>query len=352
MTPVLAVRSLLPIADALLTAHAQGMVHRDLKPANIFLAESDGGTQPKLLDFGIVKMRRPPQRPESITNEGTVVGSLAYLSPEQARGLADIDERADIWGLCAVLYECITGEVPFRATTYDKLLHSIVSEDPVPIQAHGVNDEKLWSILQRGLAKSRDERWASMRELGQALAAWLNERGVRDDICGVSLESRWLRSTGEAVKLERTPGGIESATLPSRSLRDETAASFSSKRAARVSRLVNRHWITLGGVAICVALLGFGVDRLIEAQRETPSPQREPSARETLVAAAPPVIPVPVVETPRPVVVPSMATAPSAAPSSEKSEPSRAIRAKAPAPLKSPAPSRAPSSSTDLLDPY
>ena len=193
LLPCDAVRTLLPIADALVTAHAQGIIHRDLKPANVYLARSGDQTQPKLLDFGIVKFRVPTSRPEAITNEGVVIGSLAYLSPEQARGLSDIDERADIWCFCAMLYECLTGDTPFQGTTYSRLIRNILDVEPQSILELGVGDEALWEIVRRGLAKSTDERWQSMQELGTALASWLSERGVVNDISGVSLSSRWLR---------------------------------------------------------------------------------------------------------------------------------------------------------------
>src|SRR5690606_4750685 len=124
---------------------------------------------------------------------GTVVGTPNYLPPEQARGLEDVDQRADIWALCATLYECVTGVVPFPGPTWIDVLRRIVDDEPEPIATHGIDDPELWEIIHKGLAKDPDDRWSSMQEFARAASRWLLARGVRCDICGVSVESRWLR---------------------------------------------------------------------------------------------------------------------------------------------------------------
>jgi hypothetical protein len=132
-----------------------------------------------------------------------LVGSPAYVSPEQAGCRPDVAKEADVWSFCVVLYECLTGALPFTADSYQELFRSIGEEAPVPILAHGVGDDALWEILRRGLAKSPSERWSSMHDLGQALAAWLDAHGVHDDISGVVLASKWLgRSRSEPVSPE------------------------------------------------------------------------------------------------------------------------------------------------------
>jgi serine/threonine-protein kinase len=200
LSPVEAVRLLLPIADALAAAHAKGLVHRDLKPDNVFLSLGHGVVQPKLLDFGIVKVQQTASDWQGkSTATGAVVGSPAYLSPEQARGSSDIDQRADVWGLCVTLYECLTGEVPFTGNNYNALLRSIVEDEPQSILELGVNEPELWQLVKRGLAKSRDERWPSTLELGRALALWASERGVQDDVCRTPLDGKWLFSSARSV---------------------------------------------------------------------------------------------------------------------------------------------------------
>jgi eukaryotic-like serine/threonine-protein kinase len=153
LSPELALRLFLPIADALLAAHAKGIVHRDVKPENIFLAISGETVQPKLLDFGIAKVTQEPRRARQITQTGAIVGSPAYLSPEQALGQDEIDERADVWSFCATLYECLTGELPFDGQTWRALRDDIIEGEPLSILDLGVEDAKLWQILLRGLSK-------------------------------------------------------------------------------------------------------------------------------------------------------------------------------------------------------
>jgi eukaryotic-like serine/threonine-protein kinase len=191
LPPVEAVRTLLPIADVLDAAHARGIVHRDLKPENVFLEKNGGTVQPKLLDFGIAKFR-DPRRSLVITEVGTLLGSPGYVAPEQALCRADVGPAVDVWAFCVVLYECVTGVVPFEADDCRELFRSIGEDPPRPTLAYGVGDLELWEILRRGLAKDPRQRWPTLFELGRALARWLAARGVQDDVSGVLLKSRWL----------------------------------------------------------------------------------------------------------------------------------------------------------------
>jgi serine/threonine-protein kinase len=191
VSAVRAVQTLLPIFDALASAHGSGIVHRDLKPDNIFIAREAGGRlQPKVLDFGIAKLEHSVS--PHLTREGTVLGSPAYMSPEQARGNTDVDARSDIWSISVVLYQLMTGVLPFVAENNNALLWSIVEKPPVPFTELGVSEPDLWTIVARGLEKNRDARWQDMSELGKVLAEWLIARGVEEDICHASLRARWL----------------------------------------------------------------------------------------------------------------------------------------------------------------
>jgi eukaryotic-like serine/threonine-protein kinase len=188
LSPERAVQMLLPIADALVVAHRKGIVHRDLKPDNVFLALQSHGLQPKLLDFGIVKLEPNEQR-RRLTQGGMVVGSPDYMSPEQAAGEEDLDSRSDVWSFCIMLYEVVTGELPFFAEGYEAQLRAIVEG---PLERSGIADDELWRILERGLAKDKAQRFQSMNRLGQALASWLVARGIQQDICGNHIETHWL----------------------------------------------------------------------------------------------------------------------------------------------------------------
>jgi eukaryotic-like serine/threonine-protein kinase len=202
LAPTRAVRTLLPIASALAAAHEAGIVHRDLKPDNVILSpDGSGGVVPKLVDFGIAKLRRPGAGDMAITRAGDILGSVDYMSPEQARGTAEVDERTDGWALCVLVYEAITGTRPFRGKNDDAILSAILLDDPAPPSGLGVDDEGLWTILSRGLEKSPEVRWPTVRALGKALARWALERGVEHDVAGTSLAAHWLGKNAVTDKL-------------------------------------------------------------------------------------------------------------------------------------------------------
>ena len=172
------VRLLLPIAEALCFVHESGFIHRDLKPENIFLARSGGRVQPKLLDFGIAKaMGAQANRPRCLSGPGFIVGSPGYMSPEQATG-AELDERADVWSLCVVLYEGLARRPAFAGDTPTQVLLSVLRDEPAPLD--GV-DRELAKIVFKGLRKKRDSRTPSLQRLRDELAEWLSAQGSGDD---------------------------------------------------------------------------------------------------------------------------------------------------------------------------
>jgi serine/threonine-protein kinase len=210
-----AVRLLLPIADALAAAHAKGIVHRDLKPDNVFIVSDDEQIQPKLVDFGIVKLTDTNTQRTHLTQIGAVLGSPEYMSPEQARGLEDIDHRSDLWSFCVLLYEVISGVTPFAAANYNALLRSIVEDAPRAIEPRSPEEAELWEIILLGLAKDREQRFRSMTELGRALAAWLVRQGVTDDACGASLETKWILRSSDPSALRASRASLPSfGSLP------------------------------------------------------------------------------------------------------------------------------------------
>ncbi|MEO8178929.1 MAG: serine/threonine-protein kinase [Deltaproteobacteria bacterium] len=192
--PVELCQTLLPIVDALHSAHGHGVIHRDLKPDNVFIAKAEGGgIQPKLLDFGIAKLRGESAfHTTKLTQAGTLIGSPDYMSPEQARGETDLDPRSDVWALCVLAYECLVGKPPFHGDNYNALLWSIIHDEPVPITVFQAGDSELWRLLKTGFAKDRNGRWDSARKLGEALALWLENHGIVEDVCNRSLHASWL----------------------------------------------------------------------------------------------------------------------------------------------------------------
>ena len=161
--------------DALAAAHAAGIVHRDLKPDNIFLVVDPSGTDfVKVLDFGISKFNEAAIGVGSVplTVDGQMIGTPHYMSPEQVQGLASTDERTDVFSMGVLLYQCLTGELPFDANTLPALTLAIMmSEPPPPTTLRPELPSVVDEIVLRALGKSPDDRYPRMIEMGRALEA-------------------------------------------------------------------------------------------------------------------------------------------------------------------------------------
>jgi len=155
---------ILPLGRALEYAHSEGIVHRDVKPANILMARPDW---PLLADFGLVKLLG---RQRGITQPGVSIGTPAYFSPEQAGG-EEVDHRTDVYGLGIVLYELLTGRLPFEAHSPIEMMLRRLREDPIPPrQFNQLIPPPLEAVIMRALARDPDARHSSMEALVNNLA--------------------------------------------------------------------------------------------------------------------------------------------------------------------------------------
>jgi TolB-like protein/Flp pilus assembly protein TadD/predicted Ser/Thr protein kinase len=261
------------IAEALSEAHDRGIVHRDVKPSNVMLTES---RRVKILDFGLAQRQLLPGEADSTwtrgpgprSTEGALVGTLAYMAPEQALG-KDVDGRADIFSLGVCFYELLAGSPPFRGENSVQILDQVLRQDPPPLVAR-FSDPRLpqvEAVLRRMLAKDRDRRYPSMRDLREDLEAV--QRGASPQplpppparaVAVMSFtnitkngEDDWL-GTGIAETVTADLKGVEGLTVVSRErvhamVRKVGAGGVGPDEAlaVRVGRELGARWVLSGG---------------------------------------------------------------------------------------------------------
>ncbi len=169
----MAVDYVVQACDALAHAHGLGIVHRDIKPSNLFASTELDGTCVKVLDFGIAKAPVVEGAPGNfaLTRTGGTMGSPLYMSPEQIRSLKEVDQRADIWSLGVVLFELVTGRMPFDGHSLAALAASIMVDEPLAMRTTRPEvPPGLDAVVARCLEKKAEKRFANVAELAQALA--------------------------------------------------------------------------------------------------------------------------------------------------------------------------------------
>ena len=171
------------VARALTRAHAAGIVHRDLKPENIFLVPNDDDEVVKVLDFGVAKFKDPGKAAMQRTGLGTLIGTPHYMSPEQVKGISEIDYRADLWALGVIAFQCVTGELPFDSEGVGDLLIKIsIGDIPVPSKIFPSIPANFDAWFLRACDRDPAKRFQSAREMAVALGGVVGvfgEGGVR-----------------------------------------------------------------------------------------------------------------------------------------------------------------------------
>lgn len=272
-------RILQQVSRGLSRAHERGIVHRDLKPENIFIVGNtdDDEEIAKVLDFGIAKIQNSPHTPgiTSSTKTGAVLGTPFYMSPEQARGLRNVDHRTDVWSLGVIAYKCVTGRLPFDGESVGDLLVKICTA-PIPIPSHAVPGlpQAFDTWFMRALEREPERRFSTVTELAEhlAFAAGIGGRGTTPtpSLNAPMSATVATSSSGGAMQSGAARGSYGSASTPDAAAQSYgshtphaagmTAAPFTSSQP--VPGIGPSRWKLYVGAAaagLVVAALGTGV---------------------------------------------------------------------------------------------
>ena len=281
------------VLEGLAAAHDAGVVHRDLKPENIFLVRARGSIHPKILDFGISKLTDERGSARITTTHGHVVGTPAYMSPEQARGVKFIDQRTDLYSMGVVLYELLSGELPFLSENPGDLMVMIVTRHATPLSERVPEvPEALSVVIGRAMEKAPDDRFADARTMQEALRA--ASAGLAGSATVRTLDERerpasWRKRAEAATAAETTDGrpaltpskgaGLALGRRPRRSLTPLLSIVLASTALAATVILFSRSSASPSPRFIVVQADPVSRSAQREAEEERPAEApREPSA--------------------------------------------------------------------------
>jgi serine/threonine-protein kinase len=321
MDPVLLAPIVAQVLDGLAAAHEAGILHRDLKPENLFLVRTRTGDDfVKILDFGISKFR---EAPKDMTVSGAVMGSPSYMSPEQARGSKDVDVRSDLYSIGVVLFEGVTGTLPFEGDNFNELLFKIALSEtpPDPCAVRPDLDSEFGAIIRKTLNRDPALRWQTASELGRAVTAWMETKGLTREEAALIRRARNTPVSAPSVRIgsgEGAQGNAATVAVPSgprlpdegssrpdvsalpRSHSAEVQVLSAPPRASVVKRRSNRRLLAfaIAIVGLTVAAVALNLTRAndtgVAAQGDPPL--RPPVEQSAQVVALPPPLEPAVVE--------------------------------------------------------
>jgi eukaryotic-like serine/threonine-protein kinase len=271
-------RILQQVSRGLARAHEHGIVHRDLKPENIFIVRNtdDDEEVAKVLDFGIAKIQNSPHSPgiTSSTKTGAVLGTPFYMSPEQARGLRNVDHRTDVWSLGVIAFKCVTGRLPFDGESVGDLLVKICTA-PVPLPSHLLPGlpQAFDTWFMRALEREPERRFSNVTELAEHLvfAAGLSRRGMTPTpmpaMGGPMSDTIATASAGLSGRAAAPSGAYGSGTPHPAGM---TAAPFTSSQPVPGVAASKWKWV-VGSAAVGLALAAVGTGAFVAVKRRDAS---------------------------------------------------------------------------------
>jgi serine/threonine-protein kinase len=331
----------LQILRALQTAHAAGIIHRDMKPSNCFVINKDGEADfVKLVDFGISKVRSDDTQAHqaNLTRTNSALGTPLYMSPEQARSPRDVDTRADLYSVGAILYELLTGRTPYISESgeYTEILFKIFTTEPEPLRSLRPEiDEGLAAVVHHALTRDPNHRFSSASEMAEALAPFSDDRSTQIIARVRGGRGRSLVPPAHSFTPPAVGGpvtGVRANTYPTagdalRAPRVPTDVGVTRETPPQVGQAVakpSRAPLIVAFVAVVLLCAGGGFLVVHRSSAVTPPVTPEPTTPTATVVPPPPTL-LPATTTPTAVLAPlpsvSVSTSPTGVPSASTGVP-------------------------------